>query len=148
MVVINAPHWYYNLKIGKQSKLKANEIHPFYNSGLSQSLSIVPDMEKSILALATEVVCLPLIALIFLTSFKIGSTDEENMKASIFRTYTRLGTFFAQDFDFDIRCGIQGYEVIYQASLQDPIVMNNQGSNFSDEAQEVIQRAKAIFFAR
>jgi len=65
------------------------------------------------------------------------------MKASIFKTYTGVVSFFGQDFDFDIRCGIQSYEVIYQARLQDPIVMNNQGSSFSAEVQKVVQRAKA-----
>ncbi len=46
------------------------------------------------------------------------------------------------DFDFDARCDIAGFELVYVASRQDPVPVANQGGSFNERSRNLVQRAK------
>lgn len=45
-------------------------------------------------------------------------------------------------FDFDARCDIQGYTLVYIAKREDPIDSDNAGGRFNDKSQRLVARAK------
>lgn len=47
-----------------------------------------------------------------------------------------------EGFEFDARCVIQGFVLLYVARRQDPIPVTNQGGTFGGQARELISRAK------
>jgi gliding motility-associated protein GldM len=54
-----------------------------------------------------------------------------------------------ENFDFDAKCDIVGFQAIYLPKRQDPIVKNNQGARWSPDVQRFISAAKpgdAYFF--
>ncbi len=60
------------------------------------------------------------------------------------------GTFKAQqgliawldDFDFDARCEIQGFELVYVPARRDPISVTNPGGTFNSDSRRLINMAK------
>lgn len=60
------------------------------------------------------------------------------------------GTFKAQggviawldNFDFDARCDITGFELTYVPKRQDPVPVSNPGARYIDKAQRLVQLAK------
>ncbi len=45
------------------------------------------------------------------------------------------------NFDFDARCDIAGFELVYVPKRQDPVPVINQGARFNDRAQQLVRRA-------
>ncbi len=60
------------------------------------------------------------------------------------------GAFKAQDgviavldgFDFDARCNISGFELVYSAARQDPVRVTNPGARYNNQARALVNRAK------
>ncbi len=60
------------------------------------------------------------------------------------------GEFKAQDgliarldnFDFDARCDIQGFELVYIAKREDPVDSSNPGGRYNEKSQRLVARAK------
>ncbi|MCB9081585.1 MAG: hypothetical protein H6555_07740 [Lewinellaceae bacterium] len=46
------------------------------------------------------------------------------------------------NFDFDARCEIAGFELVYAPRRQDPIPVINPGSTFNGQARDLIGQAK------
>lgn len=69
-------------------------------------------------------------------------TNDETMKAAAFRTYTGIKTFFAQDFDFDFKCTIQSFELMYQPRQNDPLIIPNSGWAFAKPVLNAVKNAK------
>jgi len=47
-----------------------------------------------------------------------------------------------ENFDFDARCAIQGFNLIYSAPRQDPVEISNPGASFNAESRAAINKAK------
>ena len=47
-----------------------------------------------------------------------------------------------ENFDFDARCDVLGYEVNYISPKQDPVTVQNEGARFDEDASPLIQKAK------
>ncbi len=47
-----------------------------------------------------------------------------------------------ENFDFDARCDIAGFELIYAAPRQDPVPVTNPGPRFNSQARNLINQAK------
>ncbi len=47
-----------------------------------------------------------------------------------------------ENFDFDAKCEIQGYDLTYQAARQDAVTSSNPGGRFNDKSQRLAQQAK------
>ena len=102
-------------------------------------------MKKNIFVRTRTLVRLSAIALIFVFATAATTqkpTNDETMKAAAFRTYTGIKTFFSQDFDFDFKCTVQGYELMYQPRQNDPIVLKNEGWAFSKPVLNAVRSAK------
>ena len=46
------------------------------------------------------------------------------------------------NFDFDARCRIQGFNLTYIARRQDPIEVSNMGERYGQQARILVNRAK------
>lgn len=46
------------------------------------------------------------------------------------------------NFDFDAKCDIQGYELVYIAKREDPVDSSNPGGRFNEKSQRLVARAK------
>lgn len=69
-----------------------------------------------------------------------GKTGGE-MGSGEFKAQGGLGAFL-ENFDFDARCEIQGYELVYQAARQDPVPSVNSGGRYNDKSLRLVQQAK------
>lgn len=47
-----------------------------------------------------------------------------------------------ENFDFDARCEIQGFELVYAPARQDVVPSPNQGGRFNEKSQRLVQQAK------
>ncbi len=47
-----------------------------------------------------------------------------------------------ENFDFDAKCDIQGYDLVYIAKREDPVDSSNPGARFNDKSQRLVARAK------
>ena len=47
-----------------------------------------------------------------------------------------------ENFDFDARCDVVGFEVTYLAKRQDPFTMFNSGGRFNNEVSDFVKKAK------
>jgi hypothetical protein len=86
--------------------------------------------------------CLMAVILVFTTSATQHDPNENFVKAARFKVYKGLSTFFSNDFDFDVQCGVTKFEVIYQTRGMDPIVMQNSGAKFNPQVAQLIHAAK------
>lgn len=46
------------------------------------------------------------------------------------------------NFDFDAKCTISGFEMVYVPKRQDPVPVKNAGPRYSDKARRLVQKAK------
>jgi hypothetical protein len=102
-------------------------------------------MKKHILTRASLLVRLSAITCIFVFATAATSnkpTNDETMKAAAFRTYTGMKTFFSQDFDFDYKCSIQSFELMYQRRQDDPMIIPNKGWAFTKPVRTAVKNAK------
>ena len=49
---------------------------------------------------------------------------------------------YLEGFDFDAKCEVQGYRIIYIARRQDAVIVQNDGALFGPQARAVIDKAK------
>ncbi len=49
---------------------------------------------------------------------------------------------FLDNFDFDANCVIQGFNLVYVASRQDPVEVINAGARYNDRARRLVNQAK------
>ena len=49
---------------------------------------------------------------------------------------------FLDNFDFDAKCAIQGYNLTYVAKRQDPVESVNGGARYNAKSQRLVQQAK------
>ncbi|MFK7807134.1 MAG: GldM family protein [Saprospiraceae bacterium] len=49
---------------------------------------------------------------------------------------------FLDNFDFDAKCKIQGYNLTYVAKRQDPVESVNRGSRYNDKSKRLVNQAK------
>lgn len=47
-----------------------------------------------------------------------------------------------ENFDFDVRCEVLGYELTYLASRHEPITVSNQGGRYNPAARELVNKAR------
>ncbi len=47
-----------------------------------------------------------------------------------------------ENFDFDARCEIQGYDLVYIAKREDPVDSSNPGARFNEKSRRLVDRAK------
>jgi hypothetical protein len=102
-------------------------------------------MKKHIFTRASLLARLSAIACIFV--FATAATldkpqNDETMKAATFRTYTGMKTFFSDDFEFDFKCTIQSFELLYQRHRDDALVVPNHGAIFSKQVRNAVKNAK------
>lgn len=69
-----------------------------------------------------------------------GKTGGE-IGSGEFKAQGGLGAFL-ENFDFDARCEIQGYELVYQAARQDAVPSVNSGGRYNDKSLRLVQQAK------
>ena len=58
-----------------------------------------------------------------------------------FRAQTGIAAVL-ENFDFDARCDVVGYEATYMAKRQEPISVMNTGGRFNDNTRDLINQAK------
>ncbi len=72
---------------------------------------------------------------------RLGNLDGGTVGNGTFRA--QLGVIAALDnFDFDARCNIAGFRVVYLAARKDPVERDNQGGTFSGDVKRLITQAK------
>lgn len=49
---------------------------------------------------------------------------------------------FLDNFDFDAKCNIQGYNLVYVAKRQDPVEAVNKGGRYNDKSKRLVMKAK------
>ena len=49
---------------------------------------------------------------------------------------------FLDNFDFDAKCNIQGYTLVYVAKRQDPVEAINRGGRYNDKSRRLVNKAK------
>lgn len=49
---------------------------------------------------------------------------------------------YLEGFDFDAKCEVQGFRIIYIARRQDAVIVDNVGALFSPQAKDIINKAK------
>jgi gliding motility-associated protein GldM len=49
---------------------------------------------------------------------------------------------FLDGFDFDAKCNIQGYNLVYVAKRQDPVEAVNKGGRYNDKSKRLVMKAK------
>jgi hypothetical protein len=49
---------------------------------------------------------------------------------------------FLDNFDFDAKCSIQGYNLVYVAKRQDPVEAVNRGGRYTDKSKRLVMKAK------
>ena len=72
---------------------------------------------------------------------RLSNSSGGNMPNGEFKAQGGVGAFL-DNFDFDARCTVSGFTLIYVARRQDPIPVTNPGARYSAEAQRLISKAK------
>ena len=63
------------------------------------------------------------------------------MGSGEFKAQGGVGAYL-DDFDFDARCAISGYELVYVARRQDAVPVTNAGARYNATAKRLVGRAK------
>ena len=72
---------------------------------------------------------------------KLGNLDDETVGNGTFKAQRGVIAEL-QGFDFDARCEIAGFTLIYAPKRKDPIPVTNPGAAFSSEARNLVNQAK------
>ena len=73
---------------------------------------------------------------------KLGKATGGNIKSGIFKAMPGLIPWL-ENFDFEAKCKIQGFDVTRVAKRADPVVGKNPGGTFNGKAANMIKAAKA-----
>lgn len=67
--------------------------------------------------------------------------DGGSIGNGAFKAYSGLFSVL-ENFDFEARCTIDGFNLVYQPKRQDPVVSVNRGARYTDQSRRLAQRAK------
>ena len=71
---------------------------------------------------------------------RLGNNESGSIPNGEFRAQAGVGAFL-DNFDYDARCVIVGFELTYIARRSDPIQVSNQGARYNASAQNLISQA-------
>lgn len=72
---------------------------------------------------------------------RIGENVDGMISSSEFKAQLGL-TAVLEDFDYDAKCKVQSYTVLYTRKRQDPVLMEGKGGRFSGKISSAIRQAK------
>ena len=72
---------------------------------------------------------------------KVGGEKGGNMRSNVFKAQRGLYAEL-ENFDFDAKCNIAGYELVYVPKRADAVPSVNQGGPFNGKSRQLIDRAK------
>lgn len=72
---------------------------------------------------------------------RLSRSSGGAMSNGEFKAQGGVGAFL-NNFDFDVRCSIVGYELTYQAKRQDPVSSINSGARYNAKSKRLIVQAK------
>lgn len=72
----------------------------------------------------------------------VGTSRGGNIRANDFRSQAGLYAKL-ENFDFEAKCNIQGYTLVYAPRQGDVVPSVNPGGNYNDSSRKLISRAKA-----
>ena len=71
------------------------------------------------------------------------SNKKKKLGSGSFKTLARNGIIpVLKDFDFEAKCNVRGYELVYVPKRQDVVAEKNPGSKPSGRAATLVSRAK------
>lgn len=71
---------------------------------------------------------------------RLGNNTSGSIPSGEFRAQAGVGAFL-DNFDFDARCDVIGFELTYIARSSDPVQVINQGARYNASAQNLISQA-------
>jgi GldM C-terminal domain len=72
---------------------------------------------------------------------KLGNKQDGEMGNGEFKVQKGLIAWL-ENFDFEARCDIQGFNLVKVAKREDPVETSNSGGSFNGKAQNLVQSAK------
>jgi hypothetical protein len=72
---------------------------------------------------------------------RMGENIDGMVSSSNFKAQVGL-TAVLEDFDYDAKCQVQSYNVIYTRKRQDPVLMEGKGGRFSGQVANAVRQAK------
>lgn len=72
---------------------------------------------------------------------KMGKNVDGMISSTNFKAQLGL-TAILEDFDYDAKCNVQSYTVLYTRKRQDPVLMEGKGGRFSGKVFSAIRQAK------
>lgn len=72
---------------------------------------------------------------------RLSSKSGGAMSAGEFKAQGGVGAFL-DNFDFDAKCQIAGFNLVYIAKRQDAIESQNRGARYNDKSRQLIRQAK------
>ena len=72
---------------------------------------------------------------------RLSKSSGGSMGNGEFKAQGGVGAFL-DNFDFNANCAIQGFNLTYVASRQDPVTVVNAGPRYNDASNRLVQRAK------
>ncbi len=72
---------------------------------------------------------------------RLGNLEDGGVGNGEFRAQSGVIAWL-DDFDFDARCVIAGFELVYVAARQDPVPVVNQGARFNERSRNLVNRAR------
>ncbi|TXF88504.1 hypothetical protein FUA23_14555 [Neolewinella aurantiaca] len=72
---------------------------------------------------------------------KIGGSTGGKLRSNIFKSQSGLYAEL-ENFDFEAKCGITGFELLYIPKRADPVVSTNAGGNFTASTKKLVDLAK------
>jgi hypothetical protein len=72
---------------------------------------------------------------------RLSNSNGGNMGSGEFKAQAGVGAFL-DNFDFDAKCSVVGYELVYAAKRADVVIVDNEGARYTDAAQKLVALAK------
>ena len=72
---------------------------------------------------------------------RLSKSSGGSMGNGEFKAQGGVGAFL-DNFDFDAKCGIQGFNLVHVAKRQDPVEVVNSGPRYNAKSKRLVQRAK------
>lgn len=72
---------------------------------------------------------------------RLGNSSGGAMGSGEFRAQGGVGAYL-DNFDFDTRCAITGFNLVYVAKRQDPVPSTNVGARYTATSRSLVNRAK------
>ncbi|MTB49467.1 GldM family protein [Lewinella sp. W8] len=79
----------------------------------------------------------------------LGNSKGGQIRSNVFKSQTGLYAFL-DNFDFEAKCNIAGYDLVYVPKREDAVLSQNPGGNFNTKSKNLVNRAKPgdIFYAQ